>query len=70
MKFVWEPLDISAGRQVEHFSGKVYTIVSVDGLEKANIGFALLADNRVTPTYSKEELVEMFNSQGCVPLSL
>lgn len=70
MKFTWELLDIEPGRQVKHFSGKVYTIVSVDTKEKVNAGYALLADNRITPTYTREELVEMFNSQSCVPLSL
>jgi len=70
MKFIWETQDIVPGRQLAHFSGKVYTIVSVDSKEKVNVGYALLADNRVTPTYSPAQLVEMFNTQDCIPLSL
>jgi hypothetical protein len=70
MKYTWEREDIRPGRQVEHFSGKVYTVVSVDSKDKTNTGYALLADNRVTPTYTVDELTELFNTQSCIPLSL
>ncbi len=67
MKYVWELADIEPGWRATT-RGRIYTIVSVDSKEKTNIGYALLSNNRVTPTYTREELVEMFNSQGCIPL--
>lgn len=70
MKYTWEKEDICPGRQVKHFTGNIYTIVSVDGKDKTNKGFALLMDNRVTPTYTADEMVQLFNDQACVPLSL
>ena len=70
MKYIWEKEDIVAGLRLKHFSGTVYTIVTVDTHEQKDAGWALLNGHRVTPTYTVEKMVEQFNGQGCVPLFL
>ena len=72
MKFIWEEKDIKAGVRVEHFSGTIYKVVSVDTDEAVNVGFSLLHEeqNRVGPTHPASKFVELFNTQMCEPLEL
>jgi hypothetical protein len=71
MKYIWEAEDIKPGVKVKHFSGTIYTVVTVDTREVCDAGLACYREDQhqVSPMYTVEEIVEIFNTQGCVPIS-
>lgn len=71
MKYIWEIEDIKAGVSARHFGGAVYTVATADTAENIDVGYVLYrADtHRITPTYSAEKIVELFNSQECIPIN-
>ena len=70
MKYIWEEDDIKPGQKVMHLGSTTYIIASADDHGKTDMGFVCynIETHRVTPVYAKHALVEMFNTQGIVPV--